>query len=524
MNYYWIIVLAVTTAVFGTLLLHRFHRSPETEATAQRLVAAMTIVTALIYGVLGFFKLEALQMGLWDFGIYDSMLHLAATGQGWMQDFRGGAFDHFSPLVMLLVPLYWIVDAPGWLVMVQVAALTGAAPLLYALSRRYFSRPGPPLILTAMYLLNPYFSRMALFDFHIECLFPLFFFGAFLARAHGRRWAFLLLLAAMPLIKEDFVIPLGAVGLYCLSRQGQKKDGVFLLAAAGCWTLFILKVYFPWIMHSAYWHYGRYEVSPDNLAAMVRRLFSAHVPGVLLSVLLPFALLPAANWRGFFLLFAPVLGIQLISGAPHQNLLVSHYASALIGVTPVAALIGVRTLRAAVRRRKCRLQVTSGTAWLFALLLALSIHILCCDLPMTRYYSYVPGWNRNLHPGFLSLPLRGDWYMAMLAADAQAAETREILLKMIPKHLSVTAQNEPGPLFIRHRRVYSIPGPPEGSDIYVFDHDNYTGFTPVADLNACLMNVLKNPEYRLVFRHNGLMVLARNSVIAELNLPSVQRN
>ena len=366
MNYYWIIVLAVTTAVFGTLLLHRFHRSPETEATAQRLVAAMTIVTALIYGVLGFFKLEALQMGLWDFGIYDSMLHLAATGQGWMQDFRGGAFDHFSPLVMLLVPLYWIVDAPGWLVMVQVAALTGAAPLLYALSRRYFSRPGPPLILTAMYLLNPYFSRMALFDFHIECLFPLFFFGAFLARAHGRRWAFLLLLAAMPLIKEDFVIPLGAVGLYCLSRQGQKKDGVFLLAAAGCWTLFILKVYFPWIMHSAYWHYGRYEVSPDNLAAMVRRLFSAHVPGVLLSVLLPFALLPAANWRGFFLLFAPVLGIQLISGAPHQNLLVSHYASALIGVTPVAALIGVRTLRAAVRRRKCRLQVTSGTAWLFA--------------------------------------------------------------------------------------------------------------------------------------------------------------
>ena len=96
MNYYWIIVLAVTTAVFGTLLLHRFHRSPETEATAQRLVAAMTIVTALIYGVLGFFKLEALQMGLWDFGIYDSMLHLAATGQGWMQDFRGGAFGRIG--------------------------------------------------------------------------------------------------------------------------------------------------------------------------------------------------------------------------------------------------------------------------------------------------------------------------------------------------------------------------------------------------------------------------------------------
>ena len=117
-------------------------------------------------------------MGNWDFGIYDSMLRNAANGRGLMQDYRG-AFDHFSPISLLFAPLYRLYDTQMWLVLIQAAALAFAAPLLHATAKLRFRKGVFPLLLTAMYLFNPYYSRMVLFDFHAESLFPLFFFGAF---------------------------------------------------------------------------------------------------------------------------------------------------------------------------------------------------------------------------------------------------------------------------------------------------------------------------------------------------------
>ncbi len=517
-SYYWIVLASVTISALGTMLpLNRSSTFPKGNSTTPRYVmTAITALTAIAYIALGLFKLNALQMGLWDFGIYDSILHLAATGRPLLRDFRGGTFDHFSPLTLLMAPLYRLCDSPVWLVLIQSAAMAGAAPLLYMIARRYFHRPEPALTVSAMYLLNPYFSRIALYDFHIECLFPLFFFGAFLAWSFHRQKVFMLLLTAVPLIKEDFIVPLCAVGLYCLSMRGRRRTGMLLLCASILWTLFILQVYFPLIARSDYPHYSRYEISHDNIKLMAERLLAPHVPGVLLSVLLPFALLPIANWRGFLLMLMPVLGVQLVSSAPHQNLLISHYASALIGVTPIAALLGARTLRAVIHRAGLRSCVTHSRLWRFALLLTLTVHLLCCDLPLTRYYCYVTGWNPNMHPGLLSLPLRFDCYRIMHAASAHATEAKRILLEAIPEHLSVTAQNELGTLFVRHRKVYSVPGPPEGSDIYVFDQSNYYRFDAPDTMNSCLISLLRNPQYRLLFRHHGILIFARCSVIPRI--------
>ena len=195
----------------------------------------MVLLFFLSYFILGLYKIEAMQVGNWDFGIYDSMLRNAASGNGLMLDYRG-RFDHFSPVMMLFAPLYLLRDSPIWLPLIQSAALAFAAPLLYRTAKRYF-RTGPvPLLLTAMYLFNPYYSRLALYDFHAECLFPLFLFAAFYCYSRKRMPYFFLFLALSPLIKEDFVIPVAAAGLWLMTQKRKRLWGAAAIAAAAFWT------------------------------------------------------------------------------------------------------------------------------------------------------------------------------------------------------------------------------------------------------------------------------------------------
>lgn len=138
------------------------------------LIAASLIV----YTLIGMHKYDAWQYGLWDFGIYESLMHNMVTGGGVMTDFRG-KFDHFSPVLFLFAPVYAIWKHGLVLVIVQAVTMALAAWPLYEYARRYFPSNSIPLYAAAGYLLFPYYSRLVLFDFHIECLFPLLFFSAF---------------------------------------------------------------------------------------------------------------------------------------------------------------------------------------------------------------------------------------------------------------------------------------------------------------------------------------------------------
>ena len=87
-----------------------------------------------------------------------------------------------------------------------------------------------------------------------------------------------LLLALSPLVKEDFVIPVGATGLWLLTQRGRRLWGAGAIAAALFWTFFVLKIYYPYILNVNYFHYGRYELfaptfsqTLHNAGAMIGR-------------------------------------------------------------------------------------------------------------------------------------------------------------------------------------------------------------------------------------------------------------
>lgn len=170
---YYIAAAAAVAAAVPFAAVGYAVRRPLPERAARAVVFGATAAFALVYWALGMLKYRADLFGLWDFGIYDSMLHIAAQGGGLLRDFRGGAFDHFSPAALLLLPGYLLWDSPHWLIAFQPFAMAAAAIPLYFAGLRLLRNPAYAALPPLFYLFNPYFARLALFDFHIECLFPL---------------------------------------------------------------------------------------------------------------------------------------------------------------------------------------------------------------------------------------------------------------------------------------------------------------------------------------------------------------
>ena len=517
MNYLVLsLILGVISLAAALPWRKRFVPEIGDDAAGKTVLIAVVVMT-VVYSWLGLSKLNAGQMGLMDFGIYDSMMHLMATGGGFLQDYRGGMFDHFSPVMVVLLPLYWLSDSPVQLIWFQALTMAAAGPVLYLLARGYCRSNAFPLLLTGLYFLNPYYSRIVLYDFHIECLFPLFFFGAMLAYRRRKKWLFVLLLCGSMLIKEDFAIPIAATGFYlCCFRKDDRKTGLGILIFSVVSVLLILKVYFPAVMPEGYWHYGRYPLigadgaeTWQNLCGMLARFFRGWNIVTAATVLLPFLLLPLWDWRYCLTVWFPTLMIQMMSTHFHQNVLASHYASALIAVTPVAALYGMRYFRVWMRRRKT--PFSAGYWWYAGLIFAVATHICCCELPLLRYHNYVGKWEAQYHFGILSVPLRAAWHQEMDNLTLAAGQWQEAAETALPDRDGlVVVQNELFVPLLRKYRLRSLPGP-EDADAYCFDRNLYSGYDPVNMINDRIMKLVKNPDYELVYHQNEILIFKRKN-------------
>ncbi len=519
-----LIILLLLLSLVGAKLIRNVKLEP------WQTVKYVTLTAFLVYSALSCYKLAAMLYGLWDFGIYDSMLINIVSGKGFMLDFRGH-YDHFSPVVLLLTPFYYLYNSPIWLVLFQSSVMTLAAPVLYLAARRYFKDGTIPALISVMYLLNPYFSRILLYDFHMECLFPLGYFTAFYCYSRHKIKTAALILALLPLIKEDFTIPVIATGVFFLFAKPTRKAGMAVMAAGFFWIFFALKIWFPVILQAEYWHYGRYALIGNNFSetfhnfcTLFARALTFDSFKVMVSTLLPFALLPVFNWRVLFILWAPTIGIQLISASLHQSLLMSHYGSAVIAVTPVAAIFGARQLVHRCRCGKLKWPLTSIPPVKFAIIFVTLNHVVLCDLPLHRYDEYIDRVKLNRQFGILSIPLNVKYYPAMRDALSHAQFFAGFTdnLPINPEHRLV-AQNELGCAFLRRCQVYNLTGsngdmagrlPPNAGEpeFYVMDQNNYYRFEPLEDINNNIRQIIATEHYTL-FNQNGVIIFVKNNLI-----------
>jgi uncharacterized membrane protein len=197
-------------------------------------VAALTACVAGGYCVfaLGFY--HTFQTSTYDLVIFDQAVrsyahfHPGISVVKGIHNFFGPNFsvlgDHWSPIIAVLAPLYWIFNSPVTLLVAQAVLFALAIPPLWVFTRRAFGGEGAGrdgrkavaaayLVCVAYALSWPIASALA-FDFHEVAFAPVLTAVALERLSAGRLRTALIALGALLLVKEDMGLLVAGIGVY----------------------------------------------------------------------------------------------------------------------------------------------------------------------------------------------------------------------------------------------------------------------------------------------------------------------
>lgn len=152
--------------------------------------------------------------------------------------------QHFTPALLLWLPLYALAPTAGTLTVIQVTLIAAAGVILYALARQ-FLQPGLSLMIMVSYytantVIGPTFS-----NFHDLCQIPLFIFSLLLALEKRVWWLVWLMAVFTLLVREDTGVVLFGVGLYMVVSRRFPKAGLAMCTLAFSYVAIATSVFMP---------------------------------------------------------------------------------------------------------------------------------------------------------------------------------------------------------------------------------------------------------------------------------------
>lgn len=321
----------------------------------------------------------------YDLGIFDQAVRAYAHFRAPISAVKAPGFnvlgDHFSPILVLLAPLYWIWDNPCMLLIAQAVLVACSIPIVYRFTLRRDVSERYALLIAGVYAAGWPIEAMLNFDFH-EIAFAVPMLAAALDALDRRDYRKMLVWCALLLlVKEDMGLIVSSIGVLALLASGFRRTSwrrpaplsratkgglaalLLGLVAYYVTTTIALPALAP-DKHFAYWNYSSLGSNlPHALTTIVTRPWHAvwvfFTPvlktSTLLFLLVPLAMIPL---RSRYMVVAGVLLAerffndreQLWSPIYHYNAL--PWLVLVLAFVDGAARLGLfrRTKRAQRRR------------------------------------------------------------------------------------------------------------------------------------------------------------------------------
>ena len=151
--------------------------------------------------------------------------------------------DHWSPILAMLAPLYWVYNSPQTLLVAQGILFALAIPPLWLFTRRAFGDGRRAIVaaylVSVAYLLSWPIAAAVFFPFHEVAFAPVLTAVALERLQAGRLRTALIALAVLLLVKEDMGLLVAGIGLYLgvarphvVSRQRTVATGLIAVGIA----------------------------------------------------------------------------------------------------------------------------------------------------------------------------------------------------------------------------------------------------------------------------------------------------
>ncbi|GAB3851994.1 DUF2079 domain-containing protein [Nocardioides maradonensis] len=450
-----------------------------------------------------------LHLGGFDIGIFDqgirayAHLHLPVSEmKNVHHNFPPGYSllgDHFSPILALLAPLYWIWDDPRVLLLAQAALFAAGVPLVRRIARRSFAHlrlaiPSERLVdvVGLVYATGWPLMSAAGAGFH-EVSFAVPFTLLLLDAAATRRYRLAGLAAVLLcLCKEDLGLIVGVFGVVLLLRslragdRAGKVTGVAMLVLGPVVSAIQIEVLLPAMggVRGYYWDYDR--LGPDPVGVVTNVLghpwllvTAATDQGVKLQligwIVASLALLPLGSLTS--LCWLPLLAERLYSTNPNHWTVTNQYDAFLWPFLLVAAI--ETFARIAPRLSTARLRALGGLTLVTALLTSSALGLF--------------GW--------------------MWPPDLQASPTAQALIdaaNRIPAGASVEATNNVAPRLLSDHYVVIADEVPRCLDYVLLPSEPILTFgflTPEGPVTRARM--LERHGYVVVSDEGGAILLRK---------------
>jgi uncharacterized membrane protein len=448
--------------------------------------------SAIGYATFALFRHWHFRSSAFDLGIFDQALWHYSRLERPVNTISGYPHilaEHFHPILLLLVPLYWIAPRPETLLVAQAVLLALSALPVHAFIRR--RHPAPvALVLTAAYVSYWGLQKTAARDFHELAFAPLLVALAVWAIDVERWGVFWCAAGALLLVKEDLPPFVAFLGLFLLLRRRWRHGVLAVVVGLGAFALIV-----GWIMPAlseggGYRFTGTFAhlggIRGIALLALTKpwRLLTllvspAQKVRLILLWLGPFAFLPLVSPYGLLLL--PIAATRLLSATELHWWADFHYSAPLAPILAMAAADGLARLSAVIPKESARRRTVAA--------LAVLVLALCALLP-----SKLPFW-RLLSPR---------WYV-LTASDRTGAEA----LRVIPAGVSVTAQDAIVPHLSRRERIYPLRASGIATDYVIASREVSSWPHARWDVIAALLDEKRRAGYTSVFERGGWVVLAR---------------
>jgi uncharacterized membrane protein len=277
----------------------------------------------------------------YDLGIFDQLVWHVSRFDGPASSLRGYTNmlgDHFSPIVALFAPLYWIVPSAETLLVAQAVLLAASIVPVYAYARARLPASAA-LLLSIAYGLFWGLQQAAGYDVHEVAFAPPVMAGLILAMDRGRwRW-FWIAAAVMMLIKEELIGVLVFVGAFLIVR-GERRRGSILLISSAAVFMTVVGVIIPAAGAGVFEYRSAFAEAIDHPWRIPTMLVT---PGTKIMTaflwIAPFALLPLFSPLVVWL--APFACIRFLSTSPNHWGTIFHYSAPLAPVVAMAAADGL---------------------------------------------------------------------------------------------------------------------------------------------------------------------------------------
>ena len=416
------------------------------------------VAYAVLLTALALRKHAALESHGSDLGIFVNLFWNLTHGGGWQSGMLERHFfgEHFSPLLILIAPLYRVWPAPECLLAVQSAALALAAWPIYQLARARLGH-GAGLVAMYAYFVYPPLLGVALHDFHeVALAVPLLGFAIWWLH-QGRTLPVLLALAATVLCKEELALTAAAFGFYWTLARRDWKIGISLFVAGLAVFLLLAGAVLPAFRGEPLPFADRYSQFSGGLgeilgharqdpAWLLAACWSADKGLYLLDLLRPLGFLPLLAPLEC-LPALPTLARNLFSNHEPQFSIYFHYPAPMIPFLFAATIAGLARTREGLLRLAP--EVLSRGRALFRLPPKIEAHPL--DSAGSRVAAL--GWL-----ALAALLWGAGWPAKMdrFAPSDRVAAFRE-LCALIPAEASVSAHNRLVPHVANRREVCTFP-------------------------------------------------------------------